>query len=66
MLGELDTRLQELAKVVIGGRRELVRLQTTDVELTTPAASAEEKPAASGRARRSTVSRLKAAAVGKR
>jgi hypothetical protein len=32
VLGELDNRLQEMAKVVIAGRRELVRLQSTDLE----------------------------------
>jgi dsDNA-specific endonuclease/ATPase MutS2 len=32
VLGELDNRLQEMAKVVIAGRRELVRLQSSDIE----------------------------------
>ena len=33
MLGELDSRLQEMGKVVIAGRRELVRLQSSDLEV---------------------------------
>ena len=52
VLGELDSRLQEMAKVVIGGRRELVRLQNTDVELTQPEAS-ESKTVSINRVRRS-------------
>ena len=52
MLGELDARLQEMAKVVIGGRRELVRLQNTDVELTQPE-SGENKTVSINRVRRS-------------
>ena len=52
VLGELDARLQEMAKVVIGGRRELVRLQNTDVELTQPE-SGENKTVSINRVRRS-------------
>lgn len=33
VLGELDSRLQEMGKVVIAGRRELVRLQSSDLEV---------------------------------
>ena len=52
VLGELDSRLQEMAKVVIGGRRELVRLQNTDVELTQPESN-ENKTVPINRVRRS-------------
>mgnify|MGYP001326063877 CR=1 FL=1 len=47
-----QVRLQEMAKVVIGGRRELVRLQNTDVELTQPEAN-ENKTVSINRVRRS-------------
>ena len=56
VLGELETRLKELSQVVIGGRRELVRIQNQ--ETPAPAASQVEAPAATaevesiGRARR--------------
>ena len=63
VLGELDSRLQELAKVVIGGRRELIRLQSTDVEVSEP--SAESKTVSINRNRRSG-GRFKEAAGGKR
>lgn len=63
MLGELDSRLQELAKVVIGGRRELIRLQSTDVEASEP--STESKAVSINRNRRSG-GRIKEAAGGKR
>ena len=52
VLGELDSRLQEMAKVVIGGRRELVRLQNPDVELTQPDSN-EHKTVPINRLRRS-------------
>jgi hypothetical protein len=32
VLGELEGRLKELSQVVLGGRRELVRLQTVDTK----------------------------------
>ena len=63
VLGELDSRLQELAKVVIGGRRELIRLQSTDVEASAP--STESKTVSINRNRRSG-GRIKEAAGGKR
>ena len=64
VLGELDARLQEMAKVVIGGRRELVRLQNTDVELTQPEAN-ENKTVSINRVRRSA-RRIKEARDGSR
>ena len=64
VLGELDTRLQEMAKVVIGGRRELVRLQNTDVELTQPETN-ENKTVSINRVRRSA-RRVKEARDGSR
>ena len=39
VFGELDQRLQEMTKQVMAGRRELVRLQSGDVETTPVAAS---------------------------
>jgi hypothetical protein len=41
VFGELDQRLQEMTKQVIVGRRELVRLQSGDVE-TTPTAGVSD------------------------
>jgi hypothetical protein len=32
VLGELEGRLKELSQVVLGGRRELVRLQTVETK----------------------------------
>ncbi|MEK9630839.1 MAG: hypothetical protein VW076_03100, partial [Synechococcus sp.] len=52
VLGELDTRLQDMAKVVIGGRRDVERLQNTDVELTQPESN-ENKTVPINRVRRS-------------
>jgi hypothetical protein len=59
VLGELDVRLQEMAKVVIAGRRELVRLQSTDVEVA--AGPTENNAVPISRARRAA-SRLREAA----
>ena len=64
VLGELDARLQEMAKEVIGGRRELVRLQNTDVELTQPEAN-DNKTVSINRVRRSA-RRIKEARDGSR
>ena len=36
VLGELEVRLKELSQVVLGGRRELVRLQSKDPGLVRP------------------------------
>ena len=35
VLGELEVRLKELSQVVLGGRRELVRLQNPDAAIVT-------------------------------
>jgi F0F1-type ATP synthase membrane subunit b/b' len=63
VLGELEVRLKELSQVVLGGRRELVRLQSKDPGLVRPSEVAAVLPEAEGvsRARR-TANRLRKAA----
>ena len=62
VLGELEGRLQELAQVVVGGRRELVRLQGVDpTTLIHPSTPVEASAVPISRARRAA-ERLRRAA----
>ena len=63
MLGELEVRLKELSQVVLGGRRELVRLQAQDTQAASrpPEAPIPLENAAVDRARRAA-GRLRRAA----
>jgi len=63
VLGELEVRLKELSQVVLGGRRELVRLQAQETQATTrpPEAPIPLENAAVDRARRAA-GRLRRAA----
>jgi general L-amino acid transport system ATP-binding protein len=63
VLGELEVRLKELSQVVLGGRRELVRLQSKDPGQVRPTEVTAVVPEAEGvsRARR-TANRLRKAA----
>ncbi len=44
VLGELETRLRDLSQVVLGGRRELVRLQNPDQAASAGSIAPQEKP----------------------
>ena len=62
VLGELEGRLQDMGKVVMAGRRELVKLQSTDPSsLVAPAANESGRAAPLGRAGRAA-ERLRQAA----
>jgi len=43
-LGELETRLKEMAQVVLAGRQELVKIQTLKTETPLPRPAAESEP----------------------
>ena len=62
VLGELEGRLQDMGKVVMAGRRELVKLQSTDsASLVAPAASDPSRANPLGRAGRAAERRRQAA-----
>ena len=62
MLGELEGRLQDMGKVVMAGRRELVKLQSTDpASLVAPATNEPSRGTPLGRAGRAA-ERLRQAA----
>jgi hypothetical protein len=62
VLGELETRLGDLSKVVMAGRRELGRIQSAEVTAATERAATLATPAAVGDAQAVPISRARRAA----
>jgi hypothetical protein len=64
VLGELETRLQDLSQIVLGGRRELMRVQGKETTSGDPSQGIDPNGAVRARAQQAA-GRLRRAAAGR-